>query len=136
MGCRGDGSRRPVSACYFKNVQTQIALRGHKGHYAVVSVALFGSSGGTSCWFLDCVNEGRWLSGTAQMARPLSLCDHPQEWPEDLRREMQTAIGQQLRVEYELPQELPPELAMLLIRMDEQPQEQRTEHHKGPSSAR
>ncbi|MGC1352918.1 MAG: hypothetical protein WA858_24565 [Xanthobacteraceae bacterium] len=49
---------------------------------------------------------------------------------------MQTAIGQQLRVKYELPQELPPELAMLLIRMDEKPEEQRTEHHKGPSSAR
>ena len=41
------------------------------------------------------------------------------------------AIGQQLRVEYELPQDLSPELAMLLIRMDEQAEEQRTEHHKG-----
>jgi hypothetical protein len=37
---------------------------------------------------------------------------------------MQMAIGQQLRVEYELPQELPPELTTLLIRMDEQPKQQ------------
>jgi hypothetical protein len=70
------------------------------------------------------------------MARPLSPCDHSQEWAKDLRREMQTAIGRQLRVECELPQELPPELAILLIRMDEQPEEQRIEHHKGHSSAR
>jgi hypothetical protein len=67
---------------------------------------------------------------------PGPLSHHWKKRAEDLRRQMQTAIGQQLRVKYELPQELPPELAMLLIRMDEKPEEQRTEHHKGPSSAR
>ena len=35
---------------------------------------------------------------------------HPREWALALRREMQIAIGQQLRSECELPQELPPEL--------------------------
>jgi hypothetical protein len=33
---------------------------------------------------------------------------HPREWELALRREMQMAIGQQLRNECELPQELPP----------------------------
>ena len=56
------------------------------------------------------------------MARPLSPCDHSQEWAKDLRLEMQMAIGQQLRAEYELPQELPPELTALLIVMDERPE--------------
>ena len=68
-----------------------------------------------------------------QMRGPLS--HHWRKRAEDLRRQMQTAIGQQLRVKYELPRELPPELAMLLIRMDEKPEEQCTAHHKGPSSA-
>jgi hypothetical protein len=67
---------------------------------------------------------------------PGPLSHHWKKRAEDLRRQMQTAIGQQLRVKYELPQELPPELAMLLIRMDEKPEEQCTAHHKGPSSAR
>ena len=87
---------------------------------------------GTSCWFLHCPIGDCRLFG--QMPGPLS--HHWKKRAEDLRRQMQTAIGQQLRVKYELPQELPPELAMLLIRMDEKPEEQRTEHHKGPSSAR
>lgn len=34
----------------------------------------------------------------------------PRELALALRREMETAIGQQLRTECELPQELPPEL--------------------------
>jgi hypothetical protein len=37
-----------------------------------------------------------------------------------LRREMQMAIGQQLRDECELPQELPPELPVRLIRKDKE----------------
>ena len=121
---------RPISARNFQNnFQTQIALHSHKRYYAVVCVALVGSSGG---WFLDCPIGDCRLFG--QMPGPLS--HHWKKRAEDLRRQMQTAIGQQLRVKYELPQELPPELAMLLIRMDEKPEEQRTEHHKGPSSAR
>jgi hypothetical protein len=55
------------------------------------------------------------------MPRPTSRSHHPPKWAVGLRREMQTAIGQQLRVECELRQELPPQLTMLLIRMDEGP---------------
>ena len=58
------------------------------------------------------------------MPHPTFHSHHPQKWAGALRREMQTAIGQQLRAEYELPQELPPELTALLIRMDEQPEQQ------------
>ena len=123
---------RPISARNFQNnFQTQIALRSHQRYYAVVCVAFFGSSGGTSCWFLDCPIGDCRLFG--QMPGPLS--HHWRKRAEDLRRQMQTAIGQQLRVKYELPQELPPELAMLLIRMDEKPEEQCTAHHKGPLRA-
>lgn len=48
------------------------------------------------------------------MPRPTFHSHHPQKWAGALRREMQTAIGQQLRAEYELPQELPLELTALL----------------------
>ena len=54
------------------------------------------------------------------MPRPTSGFDHPPKWAVGLRREMQTAIGQQLRIECQLPQELAPELTTLLIRMDEE----------------
>ena len=39
-------------------------------------------------------------------------------WTSELHRAMQTEIGQQLRSEYELPQELSPELARSLARLD------------------
>ena len=39
---------------------------------------------------------------------------------DQMRRERQIAIGQQLRLERELPKELPPELALLLIRRDKE----------------
>jgi hypothetical protein len=43
---------------------------------------------------------------------------HPRKWALALRREMQTAIGQELRAECEVPRELPPKLATLLTRRD------------------
>jgi hypothetical protein len=58
------------------------------------------------------------------MPRPTSHSDPPPKWASASRHDMQMAIGQHLRVEYELPQELPPELTTLLIRMDEQPKQQ------------
>jgi hypothetical protein len=45
------------------------------------------------------------------MLRSTSNNQHPRKWAIALRREMQMAIGQQLRDECELPQELPPELS-------------------------
>jgi hypothetical protein len=51
------------------------------------------------------------------MLRSTSNSQHPRKWAEALRREMQTAIGQQLRVECELPREMAPELAALLTLM-------------------
>ena len=45
---------------------------------------------------------------------------HPSKWAKDLRREMRTAIGLQLRVECELPHEMAPELAVLLTLMREE----------------
>jgi len=42
------------------------------------------------------------------------------KWAVALRREMQMAIGHQLRLEYELPQELPTELLADLIRSDKE----------------
>jgi len=50
------------------------------------------------------------------MLRSTSNNQHPRKWAVALRREMQMAIGQQLRDECELPQELPPELSARLIR--------------------
>jgi hypothetical protein len=44
------------------------------------------------------------------MPRPTLNTQHPREWELPLRREMLMAIGQQLRTESELPNELPPEL--------------------------
>ena len=38
-----------------------------------------------------------------------------------MRREMQIAIGRQLRVEWELPRESPPELKRLLADKDKEP---------------
>jgi hypothetical protein len=52
------------------------------------------------------------------MLRSPPNTQHSRKWALALRREMQTAIGQQLRVEGELPQELPPELASVLGRRD------------------
>ena len=50
------------------------------------------------------------------MLRPAPNTHQPLKWAAALRREMQIAIGQQLRLVRELPKELPPELASLLIR--------------------
>jgi hypothetical protein len=41
------------------------------------------------------------------------------KWALGFRREMQTAIGQQLRVECKLPKELAPEIAVLLAQLNE-----------------
>jgi hypothetical protein len=46
--------------------------------------------------------------------------DHQPNWAATLRHEMQTMIGQLLRAQYELPQELPPEMRALLMQIDEQ----------------
>ena len=54
------------------------------------------------------------------MLRSTNHSYHPPKWAKDLRREMQTAIGQQLRVECELPQEIAPELAVILTLMREE----------------
>jgi hypothetical protein len=53
------------------------------------------------------------------MLRSTSNSQHPCKWV-ILRREMQMAMGQQLRDECELPQELPPELPVRLIRKDKE----------------
>ena len=47
-----------------------------------------------------------------------STSNSQRKWALALRREMQTAIGERPRVECEVPQELPPELAALSIRRD------------------
>jgi hypothetical protein len=52
------------------------------------------------------------------MLRSTPDTQHPRKWADALRREMQMAIGQQLRDKYELPQELTPELSTRLIRKD------------------
>ena len=52
------------------------------------------------------------------MQRSTHNSQHPRKWAVALRREMQTAIGQQLRDKYELPQEPTPELSARLIRED------------------
>jgi len=53
------------------------------------------------------------------MLRSTSNSQHPCKWA-IWRREMQMAMGQQLRDECELPQELPPELPVRLIRKDKE----------------
>ena len=52
------------------------------------------------------------------MRRSTPNAEHPRKWALALRREMQVAIGQRLRVECELLQELPPTLTALLDRRD------------------
>jgi hypothetical protein len=47
------------------------------------------------------------------MLRSTPDTQHPRKWADALRREMQMAIGQQLRVELELPRKLAPELGTL-----------------------
>ena len=54
------------------------------------------------------------------MLRSTSNTQRPGKWAAALRREMQMAIGHQLRLEYELPQELPTELSARLIRGDKE----------------
>jgi hypothetical protein len=54
------------------------------------------------------------------MLRSTPDTQHPRKLAEALRREMQMAIGQWLRDEYELPQELPHEPSARLIRKDKE----------------
>ena len=54
------------------------------------------------------------------MLRSTPDTQHPRKWAEALRREMQMAIGQRLRDEYELPQELPPEPLGRSMRRDQE----------------
>ena len=54
------------------------------------------------------------------MLRSPSNTDQSLKWAAALRREMQIAIGQQLRVEWELPRELPPEMRTLLANQDKE----------------
>jgi len=54
------------------------------------------------------------------MRRSTSSTSWPAKWALALRQEMQMAIGQQLRIECELPQELPPELSALLAHGDKE----------------
>ena len=59
-------------------------------------------------------------SGRTQMPRSTFNSQHPHKWADVLRREMQMTIGQQLRDEYELLQELPSEPSARLIRKDKE----------------
>jgi hypothetical protein len=52
------------------------------------------------------------------MPRSTPNTQHPRKWALALRRELLMAIGQRLRVERELPEDLPPELTALLPRRD------------------
>jgi len=54
------------------------------------------------------------------MLRATPNTQHPRKWAMALHREMQMAIGQQLRDEHGLQQELPPELSARLIRKDKE----------------
>jgi hypothetical protein len=54
------------------------------------------------------------------MLRPRPNTRHPHKWALALRREKHMAIGQQLRVECELPQELPAALSASLIKKDKE----------------
>jgi hypothetical protein len=54
------------------------------------------------------------------MLRSPSNTDQSLKWAAALRREMQIAIGRQLRVEWELPRDLPPEVRMLLADKDKE----------------
>jgi hypothetical protein len=53
------------------------------------------------------------------MLRSTPNTQHPRKWADALRREMQMAIGQQLRDRYQLPQE-PTELSTRLILGDKE----------------
>jgi hypothetical protein len=52
------------------------------------------------------------------MLRSTTDTQHPRKWADALRREMQMAIGQQLRVELELPRKLAPGLGTLFADKD------------------
>jgi hypothetical protein len=54
------------------------------------------------------------------MLRATPNTQHPRKWAMALHREMQMAIGQQLRDEHGLRQELAPELSARLIRKDKE----------------
>jgi len=58
--------------------------------------------------------------GRPQMLRITPNTQHPRKWALALRREMQMAVGLQLQVECEPPQELPHELTAILIRSDKE----------------
>ena len=53
------------------------------------------------------------------MPRPTSK-SNPPKWVLSLCREMQTSIGNQLRIECKLPDELAPDLSALVARLDEE----------------
>ena len=57
--------------------------------------------------------------GRPQMLQITPNTQHPRKWALALRREMQMAVGLQLQVECEPPQE-PPELTAILIRSDKE----------------
>jgi len=44
---------------------------------------------------------------------------YPDDWVLDLYRATQAAIGRQLKIEYEPPQELTPELTIVLRKLDQ-----------------
>ena len=44
---------------------------------------------------------------------------HQDDWVLNLYRAAQAAIGQELRIEYELPRDLTPDLAVVLRKLDE-----------------
>jgi hypothetical protein len=48
------------------------------------------------------------------------------DWVLNLHRAMQAAIGQELMIEYEPPRALPPELAIVLEKLDEPSRHQLT----------
>jgi hypothetical protein len=58
--------------------------------------------------------------GRPQMLQITPNTQHPRKWALALRREMQMAVGLQLQVECEPPQELPHELTAILIRSDKE----------------
>jgi hypothetical protein len=55
-----------------------------------------------------------------QMPRSTSNTSRPAKWAVALRREVQIAIGRQLGVEQELPQDVPPELKTVLADKDKE----------------
>jgi hypothetical protein len=54
------------------------------------------------------------------MLRSTPNSQHPRKWADALRREMGNGDRRQLQDEYELPQELTPELSTPLIRKDKE----------------